>query len=176
MLRSERVVLRAMERADVQRLHELERNVELVVLTDGGWEPQSLAAAEKYFEKHLDDTERAEFVIEVDGKVIGGCGLHHQRRRHGTAELGIGIYDPDYLGQGYGREAIQLLLDWAFRIEGWRRIFLMVFASNERAIRSYRACGFCEEGRMAQHWFFDGHYEDAVVMGLLRSDWQAARA
>ena len=175
MLRGEKVVLRAVEREDLKRLQELEQNVDLVVLADGAWSPMPLAASEKHFEKHLEDEERSRFVIEVDGTVIGGTGLHFRSRRDGTAALGIGIFDPAHVGKGYGRDAIRVLLDWAFRIQNYRRIWLDTLASNERAIRAYRACGFAEEGRLRQHYYYDGAYHDAVVMGILRSEWEAGR-
>ena len=176
MLRGEKVILRAVEREDLKRLHELEREVDLMLLGDGDWQPVPLAAFEKDFDKHLDAEEKSWFVIEVDGKVIGGTGLHHKNRRDGTSAIGISIYDRDYLGKGYGRDAVNVLLDWAFRIRNYRRIWLDTLANNERAIRAYRACGFVEEGRLREHFFHDGAYVDAVVMGILRSEWEARRA
>ena len=56
-------------------------------------------------------------MIEVGGIVIGDIGLHHTRRRDGTAQFGIGINDPEYIGKGYGRDAVNVLLDWAFRVQ-----------------------------------------------------------
>jgi diamine N-acetyltransferase len=177
MLRGEKVVLRAMERDDLKRLHELNRNVDLVVFGDGAWNPVPLAAWEKEFDKHLEDEDKSDFVIEVDGKVIGEIGLHRwKNRRAGTVELGVGIYDPEYVGKGYGRDAINVLLDWAFRIQNYRRVFLHTSSTNERAIRAYRACGFVEEGRMREDDYMGGQYVDTVVMGILRAEWQARRA
>jgi diamine N-acetyltransferase len=177
MLRGERVVLRTMERSDLPRLHELGANVELQMLGGSAWNPIPLAAFEKEFDKHVEDEDKAEFVIEVEGKVIGDIGLHHWRnRRAGTASMGVGIFDPEYIGKGYGREAIGLLLDWAFRIHNYHRVGLETLATNERAIRCYRACGFVEEGRLRQHDYSDGAYVDVVVMGILRDEWEAARA
>jgi diamine N-acetyltransferase len=177
MLRGEKVVLRTLEREDLKRLHELSRNVELEVLAGGAWSPWPLAAWEKEFDKHLEDEDKSDFVIEADGKVIGDIGLHRwKNRRAGTAELGVSIYDPEYLGKGYGRDAINVLLDWAFRIQNFRRISLQTLASNERAIRAYRACGFVEEGRLREHEYSNGHYQDVVMMGVLRAEWEARHA
>jgi RimJ/RimL family protein N-acetyltransferase len=52
-------------------------------------------------------------------------------------------------------------------------VWLSVHGSNERAIRAYRACGFVEEGRLRQHVWSDGQYDDLVQMGILRDEWQA---
>ncbi|HEX6122744.1 MAG TPA: GNAT family protein [Ktedonobacterales bacterium] len=177
MLRGKRVVLRAMERDDLKRLHELTGNLDLVLLSNGAWNPEPLAAWEKEFDKHLEDHDQSEFVIQVEGTIIGTVSLHRWRnRRAGTASLGISIHDPEYVGKGYGREAIELLLDWSFRIQNYRRISLDTLATNERAIRCYRACGFQEEGRLRQHEYTDGAYVDILVMGILRDEWQARRA
>jgi RimJ/RimL family protein N-acetyltransferase len=171
VLRGKHVTLRAVERDDLKRLHELERNVDLVLLGDGQWQPIPLAAFEKEFDKDLERDQHSFFVIEVDGVVVGGCGLHHINRRDGCSQFGIGIYDPDYVGKGYGRDAIATLLRWAFRVQNFRRIWLETLAVNERAIRSYRALGFKEEGRLREHSFFDGRYVDLIQMGMLRSEW-----
>jgi RimJ/RimL family protein N-acetyltransferase len=170
MLKGDKVLLRAIERGDLKRLHELARNVDLVVLGDGHWQPESLAAFEKYFDKYLEGEERDWFVIEADSRVIGRIGLMQSNRRNGCAELFIEIYDPAYLGKGYGREAIDLLLEWAFRLQNYRRIWLKTSAANERAIRCYHAVGFVEEGRLREQLYYDGRYVDSVLMGLLRSD------
>ena len=135
-----------------------------------------LAAREKDFDKRLEDHEKADFVIEVDGHVIGEIGLHpHMNRRAGVAHMGVGIYDPEYVGKGYGRDAVMTLLDWSFRILNLRRVALETLATNERAIRAYRACGFVEEGRLREHEYVDGRYVDIVAMGVLRSEWEKSR-
>lgn len=176
MLKGEKVTLRAPRREDMKRLWELEQaNIELVILGYGYWEPRSLEAKEKRFDKHIENEDPTWFMIEADGKVIGDCGLHGIDRREGVAELGIGIYDTEYVGKGYGRDAINVLLKWAFRVQCFRRIWLETSAVNGRAIRAYQACGFVEEGRLRQHVTYDGIHIDLVVMGLLRSEWEAMR-
>jgi len=177
MLRGERVVLRPVEKDDLKKLHDLRSNVELEMLAGGAWEPRPLAAYEKEFEKDLDSHEKGNFLIEVDGNVIGEIGLHDWRnRRAGSASFGVGILDPNYLGKGYGREAINLLLDWSFRIMNYRRIHLQTLASNERAVRCYRSCGFVEEGRLRQDEYYNGAYDDVLVMGILREEWEARKS
>ena len=171
MLRGQKVVLRPVQREDLKRLDELYQNVELVVLANGEWSPYSLAGREQRFDKGLDG-DQAWFAIDVEGVVVGTTGLKDFSRRDGTAGVGISILDPAYVGQGYGRDALTVLLDWGFRIQNLRRIWLDTLATNERALRAYRACGFVEEGRQREHFYYDGAYVDAVFMGILRSEWE----
>src|SRR5579871_5215283 len=141
MLRGEKVTLRPFERDDLKALHALHSNIDLVILSDGAWSPESLTSWEHRFDKDLNGEDSADFVIEADGKAIGHIGLHPWRnRRAGNAMFGVGIYDPAYLGKGYGRDAINVFLDWVFRIQNFRRLSLSTGANNERAIRTYLAC------------------------------------
>jgi RimJ/RimL family protein N-acetyltransferase len=77
--------------------------------------------------------------------------------------------------QGYGSEATRLVVDRVFADLPVHRIQLEVFAFNPRAQHVYEAVGFRCEGvlRDALHW--DGEYHDTIVMGMLRTDWEAAR-
>lgn len=177
MLFGPRVTLRAIEREDVPLIHAINNDV-AVELAGGGdppW-PQSLARAYADFDKRAADGGRdgnrdgVGFAIEADGKLIGFCGLHSRDPFALTAELGITIGDKTYWGRHYGREAIGLLLDYGFYKLNLRRIYLRVHARNERGIRAYRACGFVEEGRLREHVWSDGAYDDLVYMGVLRSE------
>lgn len=174
MLRGEKVVLRSLEREDLKRLHELTSNVDLFMLSAAEWAPVPLAALEKEFDKRAEGRDHLEFAIEADGKLIGTVGLHNWRNtRAGVGSFGIGIFDPEYVGKGYGRDALNVFLKWAFRVQNYRRIWLMTLADNERAIRAYEACGFVREGLLRQHEVFNGEPADVLVMGLLRDEWQA---
>lgn len=175
MLKGKLVGLRVMEKDDLKTLYTLGSNVDLVQYGNGQWEAEPLAAWEKHFEKDLEREDFSSFVIDAEGVVIGGVGLHHKNRRESSTQFGIGIYHPDYVGKGYGRDAITLLLDWAFYDQNWRRVWLEALGVNERALRAYRALGFTEEGRLRQHAFFRGEYVDVIQMGMLRDEWSAAR-
>ena len=116
--------------------------------------------------------DKTDFTIEADGACIGHCGLFHFDVASRHCELGIAIGEKEYWGRGYGREAVRLLLDYAFRVRNFRRVWLETHAANERAIRAYRACGFVEEGRMREHIWLAGRYVDNVIMGVMREEWQ----
>jgi RimJ/RimL family protein N-acetyltransferase len=173
VLRGERVTLRAVTREDLPRLLEFANDLE-VELAGGGDPPMpwTLERLEKDFEREVAEPprDRTNFAIEADGGCIGTCGLFGIDRTARHAELGIGIGDREYWGRGYGREAVGLLLDYAFRLRNLRRVWLEVHAANERAIRAYRSCGFVEEGRMRSHVWLDGRYVDNVIMGVLRDE------
>jgi RimJ/RimL family protein N-acetyltransferase len=177
MLKGERVVLRAMRRDDLPRLWEFNNDLD-VELAGGGDPPmpQSFERLQADFDREAatGGRDNAWFAIEVEGVFIGHCGLMHFNETARTCELGIGIGDKAQWGRGLGQEAVRLLLDYAFRLRNQRRVWLWVHARNERAIGAYRACGFTEEGRLRQHVWSNGEYDDAVYMGILRDEWMKA--
>jgi RimJ/RimL family protein N-acetyltransferase len=176
LLRGEKVLLRAVTREDLPSIWRFNNDLEVELA--GGGDPPSPSPLERWqreFERDVTerDANKAAFMIEADGKRIGLCGLYDIDWTARHAELGITVGDRDYWGQGYGRDAVRLLLDYAFRLRNLRRVWLEVHAANERAIRCYRACGFVEEGRLREHVWLDGRYVDNVLMGVLREEWAA---
>jgi RimJ/RimL family protein N-acetyltransferase len=175
MLSSERITLRALRRDDLEQLWEFNNDVEVEVA--GGGDPpmpQSLERLQAEFDSNVSSGGRdgTTFAIEANGKFIGHCSLFQFDATNHTCALGITIGDKEYWGREYGRNALNLLLDYAFRLQNIRRVYLSVNSTNERAIRSYLACGFVEEGRLRQHVWSDGRYIDLVQMGILRDEWQ----
>jgi RimJ/RimL family protein N-acetyltransferase len=179
MLEGDKVTLRAVEKEDQETLWRWWNYLE-VELAGGGDFPLliSLERLRTRFEREEREgaRDKTDFMIETGGASIGHCGLFHADLTARHCELGIHIGEKDYWGRGYGREAVGLLLDYAFRIRNFRRVWLEVHAANERAIRAYRACGFVEEGRMREHVWLDGRYVDNVIIGVMREEWQEGRA
>jgi RimJ/RimL family protein N-acetyltransferase len=171
MLVGKLVTLRAFTEADMPRLTEFRNDVEVELLGGGDPpRPRPLSLVQEFFEERVKDKDSQNFAIEADGVFIGDCGLFNADLRSGTAEVGIGIGDRAYWGRGYGREALTLLVDYGFRMQNFRKLWLEVQGSNEQAIRAYRAVGFVEEGRQREQAWSGGRYEDLVLMGLFRSD------
>jgi RimJ/RimL family protein N-acetyltransferase len=178
MLQGARVRLRGMTRDDLPRLWAFNNDLE-TELAGGGDPPmpQSFERLQAEFDQEAGKGGRdgMSFAIEADGKYIGGCALFNFNPHSRTCELGITIGDKAYRGQGYGRESIKLLVDYAFRQRNLHKVWLQVHASNERAVRAYAACGFRQEGRLRAHVWSDGRYDDLLQMGLLRAEWQEDR-
>jgi RimJ/RimL family protein N-acetyltransferase len=65
---------------------------------------------------------------------------HHYR----FCTLGITLA-AQYQGKGYGAEAINWTLDWAFRVAGMHAVRLVVFSFNERAVRLSERLGFIRQ-------------------------------
>jgi len=100
---------------------------------------------------------------------IGNIKLGNINWVHRFAELGIMIGDKTYWGKGYGQEACQLLLGYAFNKLNLNKIILGVYAPHKAAITAYKKVGFRVEGILKKMLNLDGQYVDKVYMGILRS-------
>ena len=81
-------------------------------------------------------------VDTVDGRHIGNCMFYDIDLRNGEAEVGIMIGDKAYWSQGYGTEAVDLLLDHMFTAYPFNRVYLHTLTWNDRAQKSFRKSGF----------------------------------
>lgn len=149
--------------------------------------PMSQAEEEHWFENMLKRSpDERVLCIEVrqpvaegqveSWKLIGNCGFFEIDWRNRSSELGIIIGEKSFWNQGYGGEAVLLLLKLGFETLNLNRIFLRVFETNPRAIRAYEKAGFTHEGRLRQAEYQDGRYIDVLVMSILQEEWGAQHA
>jgi RimJ/RimL family protein N-acetyltransferase len=98
----------------------------------------SLTAQQRY-----PDAGRCSYAIEDEGgRHIGNVMYYNLREDAGEAELGITIGDRGHWGQGYGSDAVQVLVRLLFRSKGLRRVFLHTLDWNTRAQRCFTKAGF----------------------------------
>lgn len=135
----------------------------------------SAKATKEWLEKELEsNTEMYWFAIRAleDDRLLGDVTLSVVDWGSRNAFMGIGIGAREFWGQGYGTDAIELLMRYAFTELNLRRISLNVFEFNERAIRSYEKVGFRLEGRERQAIQREGRRWDIIDMGILQEEWK----
>ena len=172
MIRGEHVVLRPVEDADHPSIHAWQNDPEVWFWMDYE-RPFSL---EDIHESEARAHEEGfPFVIEVDGRPIGRIGLNGFRTRDRICSLYVFVGERSAWGDGYGPDAIRALLGFAFDRWDLARIELWSLAGNDRAIRSYEACGFVEDGRLPARSWKDGAWHDRVIMSVTREAFERIR-
>lgn len=101
---------------------------------------------------------------------IGWAGLQEIDPHHRSAEFGITIAEPDARGKGYGTEAAQLVLDYAFTARGLHCVYLTTAAYNIAGQRAYKKAGFREAGRVRECEFMGGKLWDMIYMDCLSTE------
>ena len=106
--------------------------------------------------------------------LINLCRALPGAEHHRNAIVGLGIVE-DSRGKGYGKEAINFILDFAFRQANLHRVGIKVFSYNHVALDLYKKLGFVEEGRERENHYFDCQYHDTILLSMLDHEWVSRR-
>lgn len=112
-------------------------------------------------------------IIDLNSnKLIGTIGLEKFNWTSRNAVLGIFIGDKNYRNNGYGTEAIKLLLEFDFKYLNLHSIRLSLLSVNERAHKCYLKCGFKDAGKSREEIFLNGKYYDKLYMDILEGEFE----
>jgi len=179
MILGEQIRLRAIEKEDLPKFvkwlndPEIKHGLSMVM-------PLSLADEENWFEglskRHPCERPLA-IEVQPDPQAdewifIGNCSLSDINWQNRSAEVGIFIGEKGYWNQGFGTNTMRLIIKHGFENLNLHRVWLRVFETNQRAMRSYEKAGFTQEGKFRQAQYLDGKYVDVMIMGMLKSEWQ----
>jgi RimJ/RimL family protein N-acetyltransferase len=175
-LEGERVELLRHARANYKLYATWYGDPEIWHLTSWTPSPLSRSAVERLFEdRELSPTDDS-FAIHVrgDDEPIGVISLMNISEANESAELSVIVGHRDDRHKGYGTESIHLLLRYAFESLGLYRVGLSAFDFNGEAISAYEKLGFVVEGRFRQAIKRSSNFHDAILMSILRSEWEGA--
>jgi RimJ/RimL family protein N-acetyltransferase len=178
VLTGSRVVLRRHTTENLAAFRRWYSDPEIAKLARYQEAPMRSEEIERFFTARVVGPDALAMAIHERGsdRLVGTCAFSQLDGENGSALYHITIGEKDAWGRGYGTEATQLMLDHAFSTLGLHRVALFVFEFNERAIRTYRRCGFVIEGRSRESIYRDGRWWDELAMSVLESDWQTLRA
>ncbi len=113
-------------------------------------------------------------VVRVeDDAVIGTCTLARLDATHGIAEVGFALAR-DRWGRGYMKEALPLMIDFAFSRLELRRLEADVDPRNIASLRLLERFGFKQEGLLRERYCINSELQDAVLLALLGREWSPA--
>jgi RimJ/RimL family protein N-acetyltransferase len=137
---------------------------------DFAYRPIDMMAHQQWWDALGKDPARVMFAIRktVEPFLIGYVQITGINTVHRSAEIGIRIGEEKNRGQGYGKEALALAVDYCWNHLNLNRVQLVVFRHNERAIRAYKATGFKKEGLLRKAAFIGGEWVDLTLMAALR--------
>lgn len=175
VLTGARVRFRGLRESDLEQLIRWRSDPALDVLQSSSIDPPAEQQVRDHLRSHASGPatrNRRGFAVETleaPSRLIGFVTLSDIEPQHRSAGFAIAL-DPDSGGHGYGVDAARTMVRYGFREVGLRRVWLHVWAYNERAIRTYRKAGFVEEGRLRDAVFHDGRWHDQLVMSAIATD------
>ncbi len=140
--------------------------------------PISAALVKKQYEKLEKQMEESKnlyyFTIRAreDDRLIGKAAIQWIEWANGNGFLRVGIGAAEDRRKGYGTQALQMLLRFAFAELNLFRISAIVPEYNLGAIALMKKFGFVQEVSRRKSLERDNRRWDLYVFGLLRDEWQ----
>jgi RimJ/RimL family protein N-acetyltransferase len=137
--------------------------------------PEAIRKMLEKIEKQMEETKNLfHFTLRTqsDDRLVGLAKLYGIDFHNGTGVLDLGIGDAADRRHGYGSDALDLLLGFAFGELNLHRVSVCPSADNTPFIQMVVKAGFEEEARQREAAFHASSYWDVVHMGLLRSKWE----
>lgn len=173
-LYGKKVILRAVEEEDCEMLRELANSPEFESKIVGWSFPISKSDQQRWFESCRNDMHRLRYTIVTreDGPV-GMLGLQDIDMKNGTATgLGMRIAKKEIRARGLATDAWMTLMRYCFEELRLNRVNGSALADNAISLHVCQKVGFRIEGTMRQAVYKNGKYQDLVIMGCLRSDYE----
>ncbi|KAG8159821.1 hypothetical protein KVR01_010458 [Diaporthe batatas] len=96
------------------------------------------------------------------------------RHHHRLAVMSVSVIS-GYRDKGYGSEAINWALDWAFTRANLHAVSLGCVEFNERAQHLYEKLGFVPEGRFRKCHWHERKWWDVLLYSMLEDEWVELR-
>lgn len=171
MLDGERVRLRPVREADLDRLYD----EHIRLRSRGEFYPLGVLSESAFRKEFAENgfwqkTEGTLLLVTPDDEIAGHIEYFRPVPYWDAYELAYHLYDDRHAGRGYVTEAVQLLVDYLFSTRKEHRIQLVIEPGNGASRRIAEKCGFTCEGTARGAFFIHGVNHDVLVYSLLRSD------
>ncbi len=124
----------------------------------------SMATTETWFEAQFfsGDPARDEWVIELDGRVVGNIGMWNE------PEFGF-ILHPDVWGEGFASEAATAFIEYAFATHSIEALTADLDPRNAASLAVLGKLGFVVTGTAEKTFLLGEEWCDSVYLALKRA-------
>ena len=170
IITTDRLTLRLFDQSDAETVTNLCNNYNIYKHTLTLPYPYTIECAVSWIRHHQDNfiaDKCYEFAVcdRQTGTLYGAIALTSQSR-YDNGEIAYWIGE-NYWGKGYATEAARALIDFAFHVKQYHKVYARHFASNPASGRVIHKVGMIQEGILLDHVKKEGQYESLVYYGIL---------
>ena len=172
LIYGEKIVLRAVEESDNAMLLSLINDPDTEMMLGGSSWPVSEAEQLKWFEhqEKSRDVLRCIVALQENSKAIGTIILSDIDQKNATGHIHIKMSKDGGRGKGYGTDAVNTMVQYAFEELRLNCIYANILSYNEASIKLFERCGFKRDGVLRQRVFKRGKFCDLFYYSKLISD------
>ncbi len=169
----ENVVLRAIEERDRDMFLDLINDPETEKMIGGKSFPVSSIEQEQWIHDQAGNKTNLRCVVAEKGKEEKGIGtviLSDLDYRNGTAQVHIKMIKGDGRGKGFGTNALNTLVEYAFSELRLNCLYAEVLSYNQISQKLFKKCGFHKDGVLRSRVYKDNDYVDVIAYSILKTD------
>jgi len=170
-IRTERLILRCLNKADAPELLFLRSDDEVMKYIDRE-KTKTVEEAEAFVEKILQNLDINEGIMwaialqEAPDTLIGTIGYWRLIKQHYRAELGYMLH-PAHWNKGIMKEAVMAAIDYGFKTMNLHSIEAHINPENVASGLVLEKTGFVREAYFREDYFFKGRFIDSAIYSLL---------
>lgn len=172
-LKAKTVHLRALEPTDLDFVYEIE-NDESIWEVSNTQTPFSRYILKKYLDNaHKDIYEVKQLRLAIckkNGELLGLIDLFDCDFKNRKAGIGIVIKSEENRNKGFGSEALELMINYAFNKLNLHQLHCNIAESNERSIKLFKSLGFEVIGLKKDWVLSHGKYNNEYSLQLIKPD------
>lgn len=133
------------------------------------------AEHDRWFAGALTGCDRRYWIIETDQGPVGLANLARIDPAARRCDWAYYLGETGTRGRGLGAQIEYIVLRHVFETMGFNKLWCEVLAGNEPVWKLHQSFGFVREALFRQQVFKDGGFHDVVGLGMLQTDWAAAK-
>ncbi|MUU76825.1 GNAT family N-acetyltransferase [Winogradskyella endarachnes] len=157
-LRGEYIHLRALEPEDLEFVYAIENDTDLWYLSDTQT-PYSRFLIKQYLENAQQDIFTAKqlrlAICSTKNETIGLIDVFDFDIKNKRAGIGILIQNKENRHQGFGKEALELLVNYCFKSLHLHQVYANISEDNTASLNLFEGNGFIKIG-LKKDWSFNG--------------------
>lgn len=171
-LKGENIYLRALEPEDLEFVYQIE-NDENVWEVSNTQTPYSRFLIKQYLENAQQDIYEAKqlrlaICLQSNQQVIGLIDLFDFDPKNSRAGIGILIQNEVDRGNGFGNEALSLLITYAFKNLNLHQLYANIASHNQISKRLFNNFGFEKIGIKKDWTYYNGTFYDEEMYQLIK--------
>ncbi len=171
-LQGQNIYLRALEPEDLEFVYAIE-NDESIWEVSNTITPYSRFLIRQYLENaHQDIYEAKQLRLVIckkeSAKAIGLIDLFDFDAKNKRAGVGIIIQNETDRNNGYGRQALELVIDYGFRQLQLHQLYANIATENKASLSLFTTFGFVEIGVKKDWNFTNNQFHDEAVFQLIK--------
>ncbi|MEG1554833.1 MAG: GNAT family protein [Rikenellaceae bacterium] len=171
-MKNDNITLRSLEPEDLEVLYKWE-NDSLLWQFSNNIAPFSRYMLKEYISSSLTDDifcsrqQRFMIVEKQSERAVGAIDLFDYEPIHRNIGLGMLIYEESDRGKGYGREAVNQVIEYCRQILDIHSIYCNILSDNDFCISLFEKCGFIFVGERKEWLNIDGKWHNEKMYQLI---------